>query len=108
MSLLGRNAGDGFHILRGIFFHDGFEGLKPFGALFDKRLVVQVFLDDDVHHAVDPGHVGTQVGPEPVLGKFGHLDPSRIHHDELGPPSGHGPFDKGRRGPDGFPWCWIR
>jgi hypothetical protein len=95
-------------MFRGVFFHNGFHGLEVFRTLFDKSLVVQIFTDDDVHHAVDPGHVSSQVRPQPILGKLRHLDSSGVHHDEFGPAAGHGPFDKGSRARGGFPWYWSR
>ena len=47
--LLGRDAGDLFHIFGGVFVDHFFQLLEAFGALFDELLVVQVFADDHMH-----------------------------------------------------------
>ena len=58
--------------------------VEPMGVLFDKFLVVQSFLEDDVD---DPegqglGRTGTQLEPE--VGLLGQLGPAGIDDDQLG------------------------
>ena len=60
--LLG-NAAHFFNVLRGVFFDGLLQIIQPHGAGGDIGFVVQPFLDDDVHHAVDPRHIGAQVLP---------------------------------------------
>jgi len=75
---------DFLHIGRCIFGNDFFELFETLGPFFHKRVVIKIFIDDDIHHPVDPGHIGPQLLPQPVIGKRGNLDKSRINDDELG------------------------
>ncbi len=55
-----RDAGDLFHPFRGIFGHGRFQLLDPLRPAPDELFVFQALAQDDVHHAVKPGHVSAR------------------------------------------------
>ena len=55
--IIGRDPRQLFHVSGGVFFHGFRHGLKFLGARIEEFLVVQAFLEDHVHQAVDPGHI---------------------------------------------------
>ncbi len=66
-----RDAGDLFHPLRGVFGHGRFQILNPFRPALDELFVFQALAQDDVHHAVEPGHVGARPLAQVQVGELG-------------------------------------
>ncbi len=92
----GRDAGDLFDVFRGVFGHRLFQGLEVFGALGDVRLVVELFTDDDLHHAVDQGDIGARDLPEPEAGILHQAMAPGVDDDEVFIFETRRPLDAGR------------
>jgi hypothetical protein len=69
---------------RGIGLDHRFHGLIIFGALGDVSVGLPAVFDDDVHHAVQQGHIAAQPMGDGHIGEAGQLNVSRIRHDEFG------------------------
>ena len=87
------DTGDLLHNVRGKLFNGFLQFFKTLGALFNKWFGMQAFFNDHMHQTVDPGHIGTQILPQPFIRISGNPDAPRIDHDELGAFKGHRPFD---------------
>ena len=80
-----RHPGDFGGPLRGKFIDHLLQGREILRPRLDKGLVMPAVLIDDVHEAVDQGHVGSQAVLYMQMGQGGDLGPPGIDHDELGP-----------------------
>ncbi len=83
---------DLFHPLRRVLGHHLFQLVKLLGPPGDELLIGQALGDDDIHHAVQPGHVGAGPLLQVQVGQHGGLDGARIDDDHLGA-VGLGPHD---------------
>ena len=91
--ILGGNAGNGLHVVGGIFFNDIPDFVKPYSAAFNILFGVQCFFDNDVHQTIDPGYVGAQIGSEPFVGITRNFDAPGIDDNQFCTLAGHRPFD---------------
>jgi len=92
---VGGNAADFGGPLGRILHHFLFELFKSLRAGVHIFLVVQIFLNEHVHHAVDQGHIGADLQGHVHLGKIHHVRAPRIDHDQFGAGQ-HSVFDERR------------
>ena len=85
LELGNRHPGNFGGPLRGKFIDHLLQGREILRPRLDKGLVVPAVLIDDMHEAVDQGHVGSQAVLYMQMGQGGDLGPPGIDHDELGP-----------------------
>ena len=90
----GKNSGDFLDVFGGVFLNRFAERLEAHRAAFHKLSVIHVLGDDHVHQAVDPGDVGPEIGPQPLVGVTRHYDAPRVDDDELFPFQVHGALDE--------------
>ena len=67
MRAISRSSSAGTPLISGdllgrVFGHHRLQLFEVFGALGDEGLVLQALADDDIHQAVEDGHIGA--GPE--------------------------------------------
>src|SRR6267378_3262290 len=67
-----------------IMLHRLTELVELLGTLFNKLLVIQLFSDDDVHHAVEQRHVRARIEAHVIIRVVGHLWPAWVRHNERG------------------------
>ena len=81
---LGRYIGNGGNLVDGVLLDPFPQLVKAEGPFFHEFLVVEMFIDDDVHHAEGEGAAGSR--PElQVMGRTaGHPGVAGVHGDDLG------------------------
>ena len=77
------NVTDLCHTLRCVFLYDLFNLIVSFGALCNKFIILQTFLNDHMHHTVGKRHIGTGFQFQMNIGSLCQTDVSRIHYDQL-------------------------
>ena len=82
-NLLRRDAGDRFGPLRCAVCHGVADTFKVLGVICDKVLVMQIFLNDDLQHCVDQGHVTAGALAHVEVGEACDLDSAWIGYDQF-------------------------
>jgi len=83
---MGFNTGNGPDFFRRIVPHRLLQFLETFGLRPDIGLIVPMVFQDEVHHAVEQGHVASQAMGHGHIRESGELNMPGIGHDQRGPP----------------------
>ena len=70
--------------LGGVVLDHFLQGFVAFGALVDIFLILQVLGNDDVHHAVEQGHIGAGLDLQEHVCFPAQGNPAGLSHDDLG------------------------
>ncbi len=82
-NVVGRDAADRRHLLRGVLGDERTVRIDVVHALGEELLVDQVLLDDHVSDGVEERNIGPGSPSQVDVGVVGELDLSRVDHDEV-------------------------
>ena len=81
---LSRNARNLFGVLQSEGLKMRLQLLYALNPLFDVFLILEAFVDDDLGHGIEEGHVRTELQGQVAIGVFRQRNLPGIHHVELG------------------------